>query len=113
MKSEHKAVMIIDDSALSRRFLISVLQEDFDILEFEGGHDALGYLRNAADDASLRVPDLIILDLMMPELDGYETFEAIRGLDVHIPILFITASPALAAYTSMSGQICSIVSLSL
>ena len=58
------------------------------------GYDALGCLSaNEAYDALYggNVYDLIISDIMMPEVDGFEFAQTIRGTDKNIPILFMTA----------------------
>ncbi len=63
------------------------------------GYEATGYLSaNEAYDAMYRtVFDLIISDVMMPEIDGFEFASTVRRLDQEIPILFLTARDDLAA----------------
>ncbi|MEZ4525978.1 MAG: response regulator [Desulfobacterales bacterium] len=84
----HKAdILVIDDDPLNLRFLADVLREG-------------GYKVRAARDpnlaisaAGLKVPDLILLDIMMPEKNGYEVCTELRNNpDIcGIPIIFISA----------------------
>lgn len=39
-------------------------------------------------------PDLVILDIMMPQLDGFEVLQRLRNADIHLPVLFLTAKDA-------------------
>ncbi len=64
--------------------------------------DLNGYLTEIASNGSIGLemwktyrPDLIILDLMMPEVDGHEVLESIRKKDREIPILILTAKDAI------------------
>jgi len=81
-------VLIIDDEpdvrSVARLSLGRVGK--MDVIELAGGHDAV---MTARDEK----PDVILLDLMMPEMDGVATFEALRSDDEtrSIPVLFITA----------------------
>lgn len=63
------------------------------------GYEAVGYLNaNDAYDALYeQVFDLIISDIMMPVVDGFEFVEAVRSVNPEIPILFMTARDDLAA----------------
>ena len=65
----------------------------------QNGYEALGCLgANEAYDALYGgVFDLIISDIMMPEIDGFEFARSIRGTDKNIPILFMTARDNFAA----------------
>ncbi len=63
-----------------------------DILEFEG-YEAItvGSGREALQSISRREPDCVILDLMLPDLNGYQVCEAIRRQKCRVPILMLTA----------------------
>ncbi|MCL7452470.1 MAG: pyridoxal-phosphate dependent enzyme, partial [Anaerolineae bacterium] len=69
-------VAIIEDDADARRLLRRVLQArgEYQIYEAAGGHEGIALVREQR-------PDLVLLDLMMPEVDGFEVLEAIRGDD--------------------------------
>ncbi|MGV8905541.1 MAG: diguanylate cyclase domain-containing protein [Acetobacterium sp.] len=80
-------VLIVDDSLLNTKLLEQALMENFDILIANNGQDALAIAN------SDNPPDIILLDIMMPEMDGYEVCRALQ-LDPHtkdIPVIFVTA----------------------
>ncbi|HEY5557016.1 diguanylate cyclase domain-containing protein [Acetobacterium sp.] len=80
-------VLIVDDSLLNTKLLEQALMENFDILIANSGKEALA-IANSNDP-----PDIILLDIMMPEMDGYEVCEYLQ-LDPHtkdIPVIFVTA----------------------
>ena len=84
-----KLLVVEDDKELNRA-VCSFLKRN--------GYDALGCLSaNEAYDALYggNVFDLIISDIMMPEVDGFEFALTIRGTDKNIPILFLLRLPAL------------------
>ena len=81
-------VMVIDDEPLNLRLIESNLEGlKYDLHFYQSGHQALEAL-NEND------PDLILLDLMMPGVDGYEVIKAIRSNYTlnQIPIIVITAN---------------------
>lgn len=80
-------LLIVDDIAGNRKTLIASLwQEKVETFEAETGVEALAML----DEVD---PDLILLDVMMPELDGFETTRRIRQRDGYqgLPIVLVTA----------------------
>lgn len=83
-----KRILIVDDDIRNIFALAQILEEKgIEIVEAENGRDALNLL---SQDARF---DLILMDLMMPEMDGYEAMKTIRGdLSIReIPIIAITA----------------------
>ena len=83
-------VMVVDDSVtvrkVSQRFLS---REGYDVILAKDGVDALRQLQD-------QLPDLMLLDIEMPRMDGYDLTRAIRGDDrlKHIPIIMITSRTA-------------------
>lgn len=80
-------VLIVDDDAQIRRFLKYILvSADYEVAEASNGFEAL------AQAASQR-PDAILLDVMMPELDGFETCRRLRNLPnmATVPIIILSA----------------------
>ncbi|MFK8028227.1 MAG: EAL domain-containing protein [Gammaproteobacteria bacterium] len=80
-------ILIADDDRSMRLALMNVLDSDgYDLHEVENGQEALEYCRN-------NMPDLVLLDAMMPKMDGFDACEKIRVLENgdHIPILIVTA----------------------
>ncbi len=78
-------ILIVDDSRLIRSLLRVVLEQDYHVSEAKNGREGL---QMALDSK----PDLIITDLMMPELNGYQMVSAIReNADIaHLPTIMLT-----------------------
>lgn len=66
-----KRVLVIDDSIMIRKMVASILADQFEVLEAKDGIVGL-------DTARKHRPDLILLDFVMPKMDGYDTMQAIR-----------------------------------
>lgn len=79
-------ILLVDDEKDIVEFLqYNLIQEGFKVLAAYNGNEALEKISQK--------PDLIILDVMMPKMDGYEVCAKIRAMDEykHIPIIFLTA----------------------
>jgi DNA-binding response OmpR family regulator len=77
-------ILIADDDAHIRELITLFLRnEGFEIVEARDGAEALSIVEN------VRV-DLVILDIMMPQLDGWELCREIRRIDSNIPLLMVT-----------------------
>lgn len=82
-----QSILVVEDNAALRQALQDMLTLDgFQVLVAENGRKALEQMRMAE-------PDLILSDVSMPEMDGFEFFEAVRENDdwISIPFLFLTA----------------------
>ena len=64
--NEKGKILIADDSAMNRAIPTEMLGDGYEILEAEDGRQAVGILQTCADI------DLLLLDIMMPEMDGLE-----------------------------------------
>lgn len=84
--SDRSMVLVVDDAEMIRTLVRSFLEKTHEILEAEDGEEGLAM-------AMERKPDLIITDLMMPEMDGYQLIRAIRANDGinHIPVIMLTS----------------------
>jgi len=95
--SEKTKILIVDDDPDIRNVLNLLLREEYETNETSNGADAVDFIKKNPET------DLIILDVMMPEMDGIEACERIRRFS-NAPILFLTAKSAekdrLAAYRS-------------
>ena len=81
--SDHKRILIVDDEARMRRFVRMNLElEGFEVSEASDGLEAI---RKARED----LPDMVILDVEMPKLDGFETLHQIRRSLV-VPVIMLT-----------------------
>lgn len=78
-------VLIIDDSGFQRKIITSILEAEGNmVLTAENG-------RTGFDIAVKESPDLIICDLLMPELDGYGLLRLVRDHKLAIPVLILTS----------------------
>ncbi len=76
-------ILIVDDEPRIRDFVRLNLEiEQYRVLEAENGREALEVLRE-------HLPDLIVLDVMMPQMDGFETLGAIREVST-VPVIMLT-----------------------
>ena len=86
---ENKKVLIVDDDMRNVFSLVSILEEKgIDTIVAENGKVALAKLEENPDT------DLVLMDIMMPEMDGYEAMEKIRALESNlnkVPIIALTA----------------------
>jgi len=86
-KSNRKRVLVADDDIQVRTGLASVLAaEGYDVDEAEDGRQAVVY-------ATAHPPDLVLLDLNMPNLDGWKAFTALDRTCPLLPVIVITARP--------------------
>ena len=80
-------ILVIEDQAQMRKNLVTILQmEHFEVLSAENG-------RQGVELAKAHRPDLILCDVMMPELDGFGVVEALRADNelATLPVIFLTA----------------------
>ena len=81
--AEH-TLLIVDDDALIRRSLGAVLRlEGYDVIEANGGGEALRALEQAD-------PDLVVTDFNMPEIDGLQLLREIRARKPDVPVILVT-----------------------
>jgi two-component system nitrate/nitrite response regulator NarL len=81
-------IVVIDDHTLFRRGLISLLSEmpEFEIVgEASNGQEALQVIAQVK-------PEMVLLDINMPVMDGVETLKAIRKTDAHLRVVILTIS---------------------
>ncbi len=88
MESDKGLIFVVDDIQENRHLLETIINKmtDFKVKCFSDGQSMLNEVRS-------NLPDLILLDIMMPDLDGYQTSEILKS-DIEtagIPVIFITA----------------------
>lgn len=81
-----KHILMVDDTTTNLKSAAEVLSPYYQVSQAKSGKQALKFLEN-------NHPDLILLDLMMPEMDGYETLERIKlnPDNAKIPVIILTA----------------------
>ena len=85
---EKTAILIVDDNEINRMILSETFRDQDKILEAENGKEALDLIRREPGGISA-----ILLDIVMPEMDGLELLEILYkdGLTESIPVFLITA----------------------
>jgi DNA-binding response OmpR family regulator len=82
--SRKRRILVVDDEPRMIHFIRLNLEHDgFEVSEAASGSQALAQLRD-------RLPDLVLLDVMMPDLDGFATLSMIREIS-SVPVLMLTA----------------------
>jgi DNA-binding response OmpR family regulator len=83
MSARHELILVVDDEPRMTRFIRMNLElEEYRVIEAHNGLEALDKVRT-------NLPDLVILDVMMPELDGFETLEMLREVST-VPVIMLT-----------------------
>jgi len=83
MPAHHELILVVDDEPRMTRFIRMNLElEGYRVIEAYSGLDAL-------EKARTNLPDLIVLDVMMPELDGFDTLEMLREVS-NVPVIMLT-----------------------
>lgn len=80
------SVLVVDDEPFNLSLMEGVLGKEYHIVKASNGPDAL-------DIAFAAPPDLILIDVMMPGMDGFEICRRLKGnpATLHVPVIFITA----------------------
>ncbi len=87
-QKRRQKILIADDSEMNRSILADMLEEEFDIIEAENGLEAVSILQQCADELSL-----VLLDIVMPEMDGFEVLMVMnqRQWIEDVPVIMISA----------------------
>ena len=81
---DRRRILVVDDEERMVRFIRMNLEHDgFQVAEAFNGKQAIQKLRDVT-------PDLILLDVMMPDMDGFEVLETIREI-TNVPVIMLTA----------------------
>ncbi|MGM0702362.1 MAG: response regulator [Pseudomonadota bacterium] len=83
MTTESRRVLVVDDEPQIRRFLrISLTSQGFLVLEASTGREGLAQVRES-------LPDLVLLDLGLPDMDGQEVLDALRA-ESSVPVIVVS-----------------------
>ena len=78
-------IIITDDEPMNRRMTEFMLTKNgYETVKASSGEECLSKLSDGAD--------LVLLDVMMPGLNGFETLKRMRGVGITIPVIFLTAA---------------------
>src|SRR5680860_92066 len=81
-----QTIMIVDDTEMNIAILVDALQDNYEVIVAINGLDAIELLED-------QKPDLILLDIIMPEMDGYDVLKTIKKNSEleHIPVILLSA----------------------
>jgi sigma-B regulation protein RsbU (phosphoserine phosphatase) len=87
MGAKQEKILVVDDEWINIKVLVDLLRPQYKMMVAKNGEQALKALRIA------NPPDLILLDIMMPEMDGYEVCRRLKADEAtrDIPVIFVTA----------------------
>ncbi|MEH7094223.1 response regulator transcription factor [Neobacillus vireti] len=81
-------LLVVEDNLSLLESIVQLLSDEFEVDQASNGEDAL-FL------AMQNIHDVIVLDVMIPEIDGFEVLQTIRKEGLKIPVLFLTARDSL------------------
>ena len=81
-----KTILVVDDTELNRDLVVQLLADEYEIIIAENGAEAL-------EKTQHHRPDLILMDLGMPVMDGWEATRRLKANDDlrHIPVIAVTS----------------------
>ncbi|MCT4603414.1 MAG: response regulator [Marinifilum sp.] len=81
-----KTILSVDDSPINNKLIEAYFRRDYEVISKESGQQALAWLEG-------NIPDVILLDIMMPIMDGIDVLERIQANDrlKEIPVIMVTA----------------------
>ncbi|WWR15951.1 response regulator [Lachnospiraceae bacterium JLR.KK008] len=85
MQNMQKRVLVVDDDDMNLMRTKKILGKEYDVFLARSGAEALKTLRREQ-------MDLVLLDIEMPRMDGFETFERMKEFADETPVIFLTAS---------------------
>ncbi len=94
---ERSAILITDDDPDIRKVLYLLLRDHYTVAQAADGAEAVSYMQAHPET------DLVVLDVMMPGMDGFEACDKIRAFS-NVPILFLTAKSSEADRISAYGS---------
>jgi len=82
-----KKILIVDDSEVHLVIAENILKSKYETITAISGKEALNLLTKGL------IPNLILLDILMPEMDGWEVYNKIKGISLlqNVPIAFLTS----------------------
>ena len=86
MSNQEATILVVDDTEANIDILVEILGEEYEVSVAMDGESAL----EIAEDMA---PDLVLLDIMMPGMDGYEVCRRLKASEntKNIPVVFVTA----------------------
>ena len=87
MEKAKKKILVIDDDITHLAMTEVILKKKYNVCTAKNGLEALDFIKKGY------IPDLILLDIIMPKMDGWEVYTKIKGIGLlkNIPIIFVTS----------------------
>ena len=81
-----ECILVVDDDFMNLRVVEHILKDEFEVIGVNSGEECFSYIQKT-------VPDMILLDLYMPDMNGFEVLERLKSDDrfKDIPVIFLTA----------------------
>jgi len=81
-------VLLVDDSDVHLMIAENILKEKYNVTTAKSGKEALALISKNG-----LVPNLILLDVLMPDMDGWEVYNKIKGISIlqNVPVAFLTS----------------------
>ena len=88
MSDEKKKILLVDDDEIHLAIAEVILEDTYEVFTAKSGKEALDRLLHGL------TPGLILLDIFMPEMDGWETFKRLKAISClkNVPIAFLTSA---------------------
>ena len=85
--AENAKILLVDDSDVHLMIAENILKETYNVTTAKSGKDALAILAKGL------IPNLILLDVLMPDMDGWEVYNKIKGISLlkDVPVAFLTS----------------------
>ena len=85
--SKKQTVLVVDDTPENIDILVGILKDDYEVVAALNGLAAIKLIQSG------KLPDIILLDVMMPKMDGYQVCQILKKdyTTRHIPVIFVTA----------------------
>ena len=96
-----QTILIVDDSAMNRALLADMIGEEYNIVEAENGLEGIGCMQNLGTAISL-----VLLDIVMPEMDGFEVLAVMNknGWIKDIPVIMVSSENATSVIEREIGR---------
>lgn len=101
-ETRKRKLLIVEDEIINRMMLGRMLSDEYDVLYAENGQKALDIIKNQCETLSI-----ILLDLMMPVMDGYQLLEILSGDKRYktIPVIVMTSDKSAEIKTLQLGAV--------
>jgi len=84
---EKKKILVVDDDEIQLMTAEAMLMGEYTVYTAKSGKEAIDFFRRG------QIPDLVLLDILMPEMDGWETYHRLKAVIklIDVPITFLTS----------------------